>query len=93
MNTLARGNLDVAVAGLDRYDEVGEMAKAVEVFKSNAVARQALEAEAREAEIRASARRKADMHKMADDFESAVGQTSSTPCRRPRSNSKRPRAR
>jgi len=74
MKTLARGRLDVKVAGLDRHDEVGEMAKAVEVFKSNAVARQALESEGREAEARASARRKADMHKMADDFESAVGE-------------------
>ena len=74
MNALARGRLDVAVAGLDRQDEVGEMAKAVEVFKSNAVARQALEAEGKEAEARGVARRKADMIKMADDFESAVGE-------------------
>ena len=73
MNDLARGRLDVQVAGLDRHDEVGEMAKAVEVFKSNAVARQALEAEGREAEARSVARRKADMHKMADDFQGAVG--------------------
>jgi methyl-accepting chemotaxis protein len=74
MNALARGRLDVRVAGLDRHDEVGEMAKAVEVFKSNAVARQALEAEAKESEVRAVDRRKADMNKMADDFESAVGE-------------------
>ena len=73
MNALARGRLDVKVAGLARHDEVGEMAKAVEVFKSNAVARQALEGEAKEAEARGAARRKADMHKMADDFQGAVG--------------------
>lgn len=35
MNDLAGGNLDVAVPGIGRGDE---MAKAVEVFKSNAVA-------------------------------------------------------
>ncbi len=40
MNDLASGKLDVEVSGIDRNDEVGEMAKAVEVFKSNAVARQ-----------------------------------------------------
>jgi len=74
MNALARGTLDAEVPGLDRRDEVGEMAKAVEVFKSNAVARQALEAEGREAEARAITRRKADMHKIADDFEGAVGE-------------------
>ena len=33
MNALARGKLDVKLAGLDRHDEIGEMAKAVEVFK------------------------------------------------------------
>ena len=74
MNDLAGGNLAVEVPGVGRGDEVGEMAKAVEIFKSNAVARQALEVEQREAETRAASGRKADMHKMADDFEAAVGQ-------------------
>ena len=74
MNDLAGGRLDVEVPGIGRRDEVGEMAKAVEIFKSNAVARQTLEAEQKEAEARGVARRKADMNKMADDFESAVGE-------------------
>ncbi|MFO1111503.1 MAG: cache domain-containing protein [Bradyrhizobium sp.] len=74
MNALARGKLDVELAGLNRHDEIGEMAKAVEVFRGNAIARQALEAETREAEARAVAQRKADMHRLADDFESAVGE-------------------
>ena len=74
MNDLAGGKLDVEVPGIGRRDEVGEMAKAVEIFKSNAVARQTLEAEQKEAEARGVARRKADMNKMADDFESAVGE-------------------
>jgi methyl-accepting chemotaxis protein len=73
MNDLARGRLDVEVPGIGRHDEVGEMAGAVEVFKSNAVARQRLEAEQKETEAGAVVRRKADMRKMADDFESAVG--------------------
>ena len=74
MNDLAGGNLDVAVPGIGRGDEIGEMAKAVEVFKSNAVAREALEAEQRAAETRAARHRKADMIKLADDFEAAVGE-------------------
>ena len=41
MNALAGGKLDVEVPGIGRHDEVGEMAKAVEVFKSNAIARRA----------------------------------------------------
>jgi methyl-accepting chemotaxis protein len=78
MNALARGGLAVVVTGLDRHDEIGEMAKAVEVFKSNLVARQALEAEARETEARTVAVREADMHKLADDFENAVGEIAET---------------
>ena len=74
MNDLASGNLAVEVPGIGRGDEVGEMAKAVEIFKGNAVARQALEAEQREAAARAASGRKADMNKMAGDFEAAVGQ-------------------
>jgi methyl-accepting chemotaxis protein len=73
MKELAGGRLDVEVPGIGRRDEVGEMAGAVEVFKSNATARLALEAEQKETEVRAAARRRAEMHKMADDFEGAVG--------------------
>jgi methyl-accepting chemotaxis protein len=74
MKALAGGKLDVEVPGIGRRDEVGEMAEAVEVFKSNAVARLELEAEQKEAETRAVAQRKLDMHRMADDFEGAVGE-------------------
>ncbi|WP_430642290.1 methyl-accepting chemotaxis protein [Bradyrhizobium jicamae] len=73
MNDLASGNLAVEVPGVGRGDEIGEMAKAVEVFKSNAVAQKTLEAEQREAEARTATSRKVDMNKMADDFEAAVG--------------------
>jgi methyl-accepting chemotaxis protein len=73
MKDVAGGKLGVEVPGIGRRDEIGEMAEAVEVFKSNAVARQALQAEQKQAEVNAIARRKADMYKMADDFESAVG--------------------
>jgi methyl-accepting chemotaxis protein len=74
MKALAGGKLDVMVPGIGRSDEVGEMAEAVEIFKTNAVARQRLEAEQHELEARAAAQRKADTNKLADDFESAVGE-------------------
>src|SRR6266446_3768631 len=48
MKDLAGGKLDVEVPGIGRRDEIGEMADAVEVFKSNASARQGLEAEQKE---------------------------------------------
>jgi methyl-accepting chemotaxis protein len=74
MKALAGGKLDIEVPGVGRRDEIGEMAETVEVFKSNAVARLALEAEQKETESRAVARRKTDMRKMADDFEAAIGE-------------------
>ena len=73
INDLSSGKLDIEVPGIGRGDALGEMAKAVQVFKSNAVERQALETEQRAAESRAVASRRADMNKMADDFEAAVG--------------------
>ena len=74
MKDLAGGKLDVEVPGIGRRDEVGEMADAVEVFKNNASARGELEAEQKETEGRAVARRKADMDRLANEFEGAVGQ-------------------
>lgn len=74
MKALADGRLDIEVPGIGRHDEVGEMADAVEVFKTNAVARQRLEAEQNERDDRAAAQRKADTNRLADDFEGAVGQ-------------------
>jgi methyl-accepting chemotaxis protein len=74
MKALADGRLDIEVPGIGRHDEVGEMADAVEVFKINAVARQRLEAEQNERDVRAAAQRRADTNRLADDFEGAVGQ-------------------
>lgn len=74
MHDLADGDLSVEVIGRDRGDEIGEMAAAMEIFKENAIARRALEAQAKEAEERARAERKAVMLRMADDFEHAIGE-------------------
>ncbi|TWF52368.1 methyl-accepting chemotaxis protein [Neorhizobium alkalisoli] len=46
MTSLAAGETDQAVAGQDRRDEVGQMAKAVSVFRDNALERIRLEKEA-----------------------------------------------
>ncbi|AWN49949.1 chemotaxis protein [Methylobacterium terrae] len=48
MKRLADGDTDLAVPSRDSRDEMGEMAQAVEVFRQNAIARVALEAEQRE---------------------------------------------
>ncbi len=74
MRELALGNFDVVLPGLGRKDEIGEIAGAVEEFKVKAAdkARQdVLEKQAEEQ--RAAERRKAEMHRLADEFQSAVG--------------------
>jgi methyl-accepting chemotaxis protein len=73
MVALAEGRLETEVPGSDRRDEVGRMARAVEVFKSNAVERARLRAEQKESEERAAAQQRAAMQKLADSFEAAVG--------------------
>ncbi len=62
MGELAGGKLDVTVPALDRTDEIGEMAQAVQVFKQNAVDKQRMEEEQRareEAERQAEAAQRA----------------------------------
>jgi methyl-accepting chemotaxis protein len=75
MQELAGGNFGVILPGLDRKDEVGDMAQAVEAFKVKAGEKARAEAEAKMKQDQAAAQqRKADMIKLADDFESAVGE-------------------
>jgi len=79
MGELASGNFDVVLPGLGRRDEIGDMAGAVEAFKLKAVEKAQREAEQKEAEGRAAAEaRKAEMHKLANQFEAAVGGIIST---------------
>jgi methyl-accepting chemotaxis protein len=61
--------------GLDRKDEVGDMAQAVEGLKVKAEEKARAEAEEkiRQDEI-AARRRKAEVHKLADGFEAAIGE-------------------
>ena len=44
MNQLAAGDTDLPVPGTERRDEVGAMARAVEVFRANVIARRQGEA-------------------------------------------------
>ncbi len=75
MIELANGNFAIVLPGLGRADEIGEIAQAVETFKVNAEQKARDEAEAKIEQDRALAElRKADMHKLADSFESAVGE-------------------
>jgi methyl-accepting chemotaxis protein len=74
MRKLAAGNFEVVLPGLGRKDELGEMASAVEEFKVQAIARAERDAAAQEAQNNAaSAARRAELIRFADEFEAAVG--------------------
>jgi methyl-accepting chemotaxis protein len=75
MEELADGNFAVVLPGLGRKDEVGDVAGAVEKFKvvSEQKARDEAEAKMKQDQI-AAQQRKADMVKLADQFEGAVGE-------------------
>jgi methyl-accepting chemotaxis protein len=74
MEAFARNELKAAVPGIERRDEVGDMARTVEVFKTNAIEVERLKAGLEATEKRAAEQRKIDMKKLADDFEGAVGE-------------------
>ena len=75
MRELAEGNFAVVLPGLGRQDEVGDMARAVETFKVNAEQKARDEAEAKIRQDRLAAQqRRADMIRLADGFENAVGE-------------------
>ncbi|WP_291297314.1 methyl-accepting chemotaxis protein [Elioraea sp.] len=73
MTALASGKLETEIPARDNTDEIGAMAKAVQVFKDNAIAVKRMEEEAKAAAVRAEAEKKAAMKKLADDFEAAIG--------------------
>lgn len=75
MLELAEGKFDVVLPGLGRKDEIGGIAGAVERFKLKAAEKAQAEAEAKMKQDRILAeQRKAEMHKLADGFETAVGE-------------------
>ncbi len=74
MTSLAAGNTEIEILHKDRADEIGEMARAVQVFKENAVRVENMEAERQANLEQTKADRRRLMNKMADNFESSVGQ-------------------
>jgi methyl-accepting chemotaxis protein len=74
LGQMAGGNLDIEIPGAGRGDEIGDLAKTVTVIRENAEqkARDEAEEKVRQDQV-AAERRKADMIRLADDFEGAVG--------------------
>ncbi len=71
MGRLAEGDLSVEVPGIERHDEIGAMAQAVQVFKDNALARQRLES-IQEAQSAARQRRAQTLDRLIQEFQQAV---------------------
>ncbi len=73
MTALAGGDMTVEIPAVERKDEIGEMAKAVQVFRDNALETERLATSQGEMEQRARAERRQAMLDLADNFESQVG--------------------
>jgi methyl-accepting chemotaxis protein len=72
-NDLAEGNTDVEIAGIKREDEIGQMARALEIFKGNIIERLKMEQQQVEADKLAEANRKKFITDLIEHFESSVG--------------------
>ena len=73
MERLAQNDVSAEVMGQDRKDEVGDIARSVQVFKQNAIDKIRMESEAAAAAKRSAESHRAEMNQLASDFESSVG--------------------
>ena len=69
MRTLATGDTSIDIPGVERKDEVGEMAASAEVFRQNAIANRRLEEEAEASRGQTEAVRQANQQRMQDEAE------------------------
>ncbi len=78
MERLANNDLSIDVPETGRGDEIGEMARTVEVFKINGLEVARLKQAQEETERRAAEQRRRDMHELANKFEQTVGDIANT---------------
>jgi methyl-accepting chemotaxis protein len=72
MRTLAAGDMTIAVPGVGRKDEVGQMAATMQVFKDSMIETERLRAEQERQKTAAEAEHKAGMLALADTFEAGI---------------------
>jgi len=70
---IAAGNVQDEIPATSQRDEIGAIARAISVFKEKLVENDRLRTEQKESEGRAAEARKRDMEKLADDFQTTVG--------------------
>lgn len=73
MGLLASGDTSKEIYGGERGDEIGDMARAVQVFRQNAIEVKRLEFDQETAEVRAKEQAQSMRDNMADGFEKTVG--------------------
>ncbi|MBY0380573.1 MAG: HAMP domain-containing protein [Xanthobacteraceae bacterium] len=74
MRRLGAGDFSVELPGLNRHDEIGQMARAIEDFKVQAIAKAEEDMADRESKNRELADvRRGELHSLAKTFEDAVG--------------------
>ncbi len=74
MASLSAGELEAPVANADRSDEIGQMARTVGVFRDAMIETNRLRQEQAAVESRQAEQRKTDMNRLANQFESEVGE-------------------
>ena len=72
LTVLAEGRTDVEVRYADRHDEIGVIARTIDVFKTNRIERRQLEAERISAENSANERRKAELNQFVENFRGKI---------------------
>src|SRR5437763_8876048 len=74
MGTIAEGNTSIEVPCTARRDEMGAMARALLVFKENAEKVSAIQAEREALQEAARVEKAAAMNRLADQFETRIGE-------------------
>ncbi|MFN4282214.1 MAG: methyl-accepting chemotaxis protein [Alphaproteobacteria bacterium] len=72
MARLAGGDTAAVIPAVERKDEIGAMAKAVQVFKDNMIETERMRAQQEEMKRQAEIDKKAALNKLADEFEANV---------------------
>ncbi|MEP3524922.1 MAG: HAMP domain-containing methyl-accepting chemotaxis protein [Hyphomicrobiales bacterium] len=72
MKLIAEGDMSADVPALDQTDEIGQMAKAVQIFKENAIETEQMRAAKSEEDEKREQEKRGTMLKLAEDLEASV---------------------
>lgn len=78
LKQLADGDRTVRIPYTNRSDEIGDTARMADIFKDSMVRVEQIEAEQKHVEERSQAERRTEMHRLADMFETTVGEIVNT---------------